>query len=160
MVFSGIYDLFLTTAALLKEAGRGGWACCTQRGQRIDRSISICVTTHLLRIELIRLLLVIMWNVVEWCPTPLQWLCEVTGYCRELVHAVVHVQWVTCLVSMQVISASRNCVQILATWLCVIMLKHEVMVEDECTTVDLRILSRYLCAFKFPSIKLNCFLCS
>ena len=37
-------------------------------------------------------------------------LCEVDGYCRELEHAVVHfdpehpkhAQWVTCLVSMQV----------------------------------------------------------
>ena len=44
----------------------------------------------------------------ECCPTPLQWLCEVAGYWRELEHAVVrvnpeypkHAQWVTCL-SMQ-----------------------------------------------------------
>ena len=46
---------------------------------------------------------------MKCCPTPLQWLCEVAGYCRELEHAVVHVdpehpkhaQWLTCLVSMQ-----------------------------------------------------------
>ena len=46
---------------------------------------------------------------MECCPTPLQWLCEVTGYWQELEHAVVHVnpehhkhaQLVTCLVSMQ-----------------------------------------------------------
>jgi hypothetical protein len=46
---------------------------------------------------------------MECCATPLQWLCEVAGYWRELEHAVVHsdpehpkhAQLVTCLVSMQ-----------------------------------------------------------
>ena len=46
---------------------------------------------------------------MECCPTPLQWLCEVAGYWRELEYALVHVdpehpkhaQCVTCLVSMQ-----------------------------------------------------------
>ena len=46
---------------------------------------------------------------VECCPIPLQWLCEVAGYWKELEHAVVHVspehpkhtQQVTCLVNMQ-----------------------------------------------------------
>ncbi len=53
-------------------------------------------------------------------------------------------------------SASRNCVQILETWgLCIIMLQHEVMVVDD-TTMGLRISSRYLCAFKMPSIKCTC----
>jgi hypothetical protein len=28
---------------------------------------------------------------MEFCPTPLQWLCEVAGYWRELEHGVVHV---------------------------------------------------------------------
>ena len=40
---------------------------------------------------------------VGCCSTPLQWLCEVAGYWRELEHAVVHVnpeypkhaQWVS-----------------------------------------------------------------
>ena len=44
------------------------------------------------------------------CYHTFQWVCEVAGYWRELEHAVVHVdpehpnhaQWVTCLVSMQV----------------------------------------------------------
>jgi hypothetical protein len=62
-----------------------------------------CRATHLLRIELIRLL------IVECCPTPLQWLCEIAGYWRELEHAVIHVnpehskhvKWVTFLVSLQ-----------------------------------------------------------
>ena len=43
---------------------------------------------------------------VECCPTPLQWLCVVVEYWRELEHAVIHIdpelpkhaQWVTCLV--------------------------------------------------------------
>ncbi len=59
--------------------------------------------THLLRIELIRLL-----NVACGMSSPLQWLCEVTGYWQELEHAVVyadpehpkHAQWMTCPVSM------------------------------------------------------------
>ena len=46
---------------------------------------------------------------MEYCPTLIQWLCEVSEYCWELEHAVVHVdpehpkhaQWVTCLVSME-----------------------------------------------------------
>jgi hypothetical protein len=53
--------------------------------------------------EFIRLLL------VECCPTPPQWLCEVPLYWRELEHTVVHVdpehpkhaQQVTFLVSLQ-----------------------------------------------------------
>ncbi len=43
-------------------------------------------------------------QIVECWSTPLQWLCEVAGYCQELEHAVVyadpehpkHAQWVTC----------------------------------------------------------------
>ena len=46
---------------------------------------------------------------MECCLTPLQGLCEVAGYWRELKHAIVHIdpehpkhaQLVTCLVSMQ-----------------------------------------------------------
>ena len=30
-------------------------------------------------------------GLVEGCPTPLQWLCEVAGNWRELEHAVIHV---------------------------------------------------------------------
>ena len=49
-----------------------------------------------------------LWNVF---PILLQWLCEIAGYCLELVHAVVHVdlehpkhaQWVTCLVILQAV---------------------------------------------------------
>ena len=52
---------------------------------------------------------------VECCPT-LQWLCAVSGYWRELEHAVVHGdldhskhgQWVTCLVSMQAMQLSTD----------------------------------------------------
>ncbi len=59
-------------------------------------------STHLLRIELIRLLIVKCWS------TPLQWRCKVAGYCQALEHTVVyadpehpkHAQWVTCLVRM------------------------------------------------------------
>ncbi len=45
---------------------------------------------------------------VECWSTPLQWLCEVAGYCQELEHTVLYTdpehpkyaQWVTCPVSM------------------------------------------------------------
>ena len=46
---------------------------------------------------------------MECCPTPLQWLCDVAGYWRELEHTVLyvdpehpkHAQWVIGLVSMK-----------------------------------------------------------
>ncbi len=57
-------------------------------------------------------------------------------------------------------SASRNCVQILATWgralSCCNMRWWSWM---NSTTMSLRISSRYLCAFKMPSIKCNCVRC-
>jgi hypothetical protein len=87
--------------------------------------------SHLLHIELIK---AVDCGLVECCPTPLQWLCKVAGYWQELEHAVLLVnpehskpaQWVTCLVIMQdmeehktgTFSASRDCLQILATWGC------------------------------------------
>ncbi len=42
---------------------------------------------------------------------------------------------------------------------CIIMLQHEVMVVDEWHNNGLRISSRYLCAFKMPSIKCTCVRC-
>ena len=59
--------------------------------------------THLLRIELIWLL------IVECCSILVQWLCEVAAYWRELECDIIHVDpehpkhahYVTCLVSMQ-----------------------------------------------------------
>ncbi len=57
-------------------------------------------------------------------------------------------------------SASRNCVQILATWgsalSCCNMRWWRWM---NSTTMGLRISSRYLCAFKMPSIKCTCVRC-
>ena len=55
------------------------------------------------------------WPVECW-PTPLQWLCEVAGYWRELEHSVVninpehpkHAQRVTCEVSMQAMEELGN----------------------------------------------------
>ncbi len=69
-----------------------------------------CSATHLLHIELIRLL----WPVGCWS-TPLQWLWEVAGYWQELEHAVVyadpehpkHTQCVTCPVSMLAMQEPR-----------------------------------------------------
>ncbi len=57
-------------------------------------------------------------------------------------------------------SASRNCVEILATWgralSCCNMSWWSWM---NGTTMGLRISSRYLCAFKMPSIKCTCVRC-
>ncbi len=57
-------------------------------------------------------------------------------------------------------SASRNCVQILATWgralACCNMRWCSWM---NGTTMGLKISSRYLCAFKMPSIKCTCVRC-
>ena len=96
------------------------------------------------------------WWPVECCPPPLQWLCEVAGDWRELEHAVVyvdpehpkHAQLVTCLVSMRameelghfqlpgiVYRSDMGC----DMGLCIIMLKHEVMVADEWHNNGLRI---------------------
>ncbi len=83
-----------------------------------------CSVTHILRIELIRLL------IVECFVTPLQWLCKVAGYWQELEPTVVYGRSrasQTCSMGDMsgeyaghartgMFSASRNCVQILATW--------------------------------------------
>ncbi len=58
------------------------------------------------------------------------------------------------------ISASRNCVQILATWVCALSccnMRWWSWMNG--TTMGLRISSRYLCAFKMPSIKYTCVRC-
>ncbi len=124
--------------------------------------------SHLLHIELIRLLTV----AVECWSTPLQWLCEVAGYWQELEHAVVHAdpehpkhaQWVTCLVSMLAMQELVFRFQELCTdptWgralSCCNMRWWSWM---NGTTMGLRISSRYLCAFKMPSIKCTYVLCS
>ncbi len=48
---------------------------------------SSCSATHLLHIELIRLLIVECWS------TPLQWMCEVAGYWQELEHVGLRRSW-------------------------------------------------------------------
>jgi hypothetical protein len=81
---------------------------------------------------------------VECCPTPLQRLCEVSGYWLELEHSAVHdpehpkhSQWVKCLVSMQAMGELRNvqlpglCADPCDMGPCIIMLKHEAMAADE-----------------------------
>ena len=92
----------------------------------------------------------------EWCPTPLQWLCEVAGHWLELEHTVIHIdpehpkhaQWVTCLVTMQAnyagkCSASRIYLQILATWGCALSFWNMGWRQRmNSTTMGLRISSR------------------
>ncbi len=103
--------------------------------------------------------------------TPLQCLCEVAGYWQELEHAVVyadpeplkHAQWVTCPVSMLAMQ-ELGCFQL--PGIVFRSLQHGAYALSCCnmrwwswmkgTTMGLRISSRYLCAFKMPSIKCTC----
>ncbi len=116
--------------------------------------------THLLRIELIRLLIVacgmlvhsssgngtrscIRWSRASQTCSMGDMSGEYAGHTRT-----------------GMFSASRNCVQILATWgralSCCNMRRRSWM---NGTTMGLRISSRYLWAFKMPSIKCYCVRC-
>ena len=113
-----------------------------------------------------------LWPVECW-PTPLQGLCEVPGYWRELEHAVVyvnpdhpkHAQCVTCLVSMEIIEEQGHfqLPEIVYRSLRHGAVRYHVETwwwrKMNGTTMGLRISSRYLCAFKLPSIKCNCVHC-
>ncbi len=128
------------------------------------------IATHLLPIELIRLLnvacgvLVLSSSMAVW----ICWILAGTGT-RCLIHRSRASQ--TCSMgdisgeyaghaSTGMFSASRNCVQILATWghalSCCNMRWWSWM---NGTTMGLRVSSRYLCAFKMPSIKCTCVHC-
>ena len=83
---------------LKKKLKVGAWIRTSQ--YLVSPPFASCSVTYLVGAELIRLL------IVECCPIPLQWLCEVASYGRELEHAVnpehpKNAEWVTCLVSMQ-----------------------------------------------------------
>ncbi len=71
-----------------------------------------------------------------------------------------HVRWVCWHARTGMFLASRNCLQILATWgralSCCNMRWWSWM---NGTTMGLRISLRYLCAFKMPSIKCTCVRC-
>ena len=109
----------------------------------------------------------------ECCPTPLQWLCEVTGYWRELEEDVLHVnpehpkhaQWEDMSSEYAghgrtgTFSASRNSVQILATWICIIMLKHEVMAADEWHDNEPQDLVMVSLCIQIAIAKCNCVCC-
>ncbi len=126
--------------------------------------------THLLRIELIRLLIVACGMLVHSSSMAVRsyWILAGTGarcrICRSRASQ-------TCSMGDMsgeyadhartgMFSASRNCVQILATWgralSCCNMRWWSWM---NGTTMGLRISSRYLCAFKMPSIKCTCVRC-
>ncbi len=71
-----------------------------------------------------------------------------------------HVRWVCwpCK-NWDVFSFQELCADSCNMGLCIIMLQHEVMSWMNGTTMGLRISSRYLCAFKMPSIKCSCVRC-
>ncbi len=126
--------------------------------------------THLLRIELIRLLIVACGMLVHSSSMAVRscWILEGIGTrCR--------IRWSrasqTCSLGDMsgeyaehartgMFSASRKCVQILATWgralSCCNMRRWSGM---NGTTMGLRISSQYLCAFKIPSVKCTCVRC-
>ncbi len=125
---------------------------------------------HLLRIELIGLLIVASEMLVHSSSMAVQscWILAGTGTrCRIRRSRASQ----TCSMGDMsgeyaghartgMFSASRNCVQILATWgralPCCNMRWWSWM---NGTTTGLRISSRYLCAFKMPSIKCTCVRC-
>ncbi len=123
--------------------------------------------THLLRIELNRLLIVAWWMLVHSSSMALQsfWMLAGTGtHCRERRSRVFQ----TCSMGDMsgeyaghartgMFSASRNCVQMLATWgraLSCSNMRWWSWINS--TTMGLRISLRYFCAFKMPSIKCSC----
>ncbi len=126
--------------------------------------------THLLRIELIRLLIVACWMLVHSSSMAVRscWILTGTGTrCRIRRSRASQ----TCLIGVMsgehaghartgIFSFSKNCVQILATWgralSCCNMRWWSWM---NGTTMGPRISSRYLCAFKRPLIKCTCVRC-
>ena len=81
-------------------------------------------------------------QAVECCPTPLQWLCEVAGYWRELEHAVYpehpkHARWVMSgeyagqKKNWDIFSFQELCTDPYNMGPCIIMLKDEMMTADE-----------------------------
>ncbi len=126
--------------------------------------------THLFRIELIRLLIV-AYGMLVHSSSMAVWSCWIlagTGTCRRIRRSRASQ---TCSMGDMsgeyaghartgMFSASRNCVQIHATWghalSCCNMRWWSWM---NGTTIGLRISSRYICAFKMPSIKCTCVCC-
>ena len=141
-----------------------------KKGRGVDQKTSqylvwppfaLCSTTHLLHIELIRLFIVASGMLSHSSSMAVR-------NCWILEHTVVHIdpehpkhaQWVTCLVGMHGRTGTFSASRILATggralsrW----NLRWWRWING--TRTGLRISSRYLCAFKLPSIKLNCVRC-
>ncbi len=126
--------------------------------------------THLLRIELIRFLIVACGILVHSSLMAVKscWILAGTGTRCHIRRSRTSQ---TCSMGDMsgeyaghartgMFSASRNCVQILATWghalSCCNMRWWSGM---NSTTMGLRISSRYLCALKMPSIKCTCVHC-
>ncbi len=120
--------------------------------------------THLLRIELIRLFIVACGMLFHSSSMAVRssWILAGTGtHCRIRRSRAFQTCSMgdmsgenACHVRSGMFSASRNCVQILATWghaLSCFNMRWWSWMNG--TTMGLRISSLYLCAFKMPSIK-------
>ncbi len=123
-----------------------------------DHHLPHAVQTHLLHLELIRLLIV-AWVMLVHSSSML---CEVAGYWQELEHTVVYAdpgipnmlngwrvgEYAGHARTGMFFSFQELCTDPCNMGPCIIMLQHEVRVVDEWHTMGLRISSRYLCAFK------------
>ncbi len=134
---SGVTTIFLTQ-------------CNTSPSHRVDQVVDcgLCNVGPLLFNGCVKLLDINRnWNTLSY--TPIQSIPNMlSGW---------HVRWVCwpCK-NWDVFSVQELCTDPCNRGLWIIMLQHEVMVG---TTMGLRISSRYLCAFKMPSIKCTCVRC-
>ncbi len=126
--------------------------------------------THLLRIELIWLLIVACGMLVHSSSTAV-WSCWILAGTGKRCRIRRSRASQTCSMDDMsgeyagqartgMFSASRNCVQILATWgraLSCCYMRWWLWMNG--TSMGLRISSRYICAFKIPSIKCICVHC-
>ncbi len=153
--------LFLCTQKAYFSGGGGGPKA---RQYLVWPQFASRSATHLLRIELIRLLIVGRGMLVHSSSMAVR-SCWILGGTGTRCHIRRSRASQTCSMGDMsgeyaghartgMFSASRNCVQILATWGCALSccnMRWWLWMNG--TTMGLRISSRYLCAFKMPSIK-------
>ena len=126
--------------------------------------------THLLCIELSRLLIVAL-GMLSHSSSMAVWNCWILSGAGPPCHKLWSRESQTCSMGDMSVyyagngrtgtfSASRNCVQVLATWVCALScwnMRWWRQMND--TAMGLRISSQYLCTFKLPLIKCNCVRC-
>ena len=144
---------------------------CVSENQSVSGVTTVCLMqryTHLLRVELIRLLIVNC-GILSYSSSMAMrscWILAGNGTCCQY----MSIQSIPNMGDMfgeyaghgrtRTFSASRNCVQILAIWGCALSCWNTRWWQRmNGMTIGLRISSLYLCGFKLPSIKWNCVCC-